>query len=303
MLLPSRSIPALVLVTAVVSSATSACGTGDALLGSGALSEAGVSDTGAPGANDASIALELDGAPASPESGATDAAAAPDAVVVFDASADAAPAQCSATFPPPPVTIPCELPDGGAISFVSCDGNQFTCPPGSSPPICVGESDTFLCTDFCGSDVIGQPQCETNGWMCPRTAPFKTTECLSGCPQYPAPDCCDSAGNVVDYTCVGGQSGCGPGACNGGQLQCPAGSTTCACPLIGGTIPYCCATPGATLSFASCAGGTWQCPAPEQNAEVSCCSATVNLGFGSATCTAGGWSCGAGYSPCTDGGP
>jgi hypothetical protein len=277
---------------------TVACGTNAALLGNGPLSDGGLPHTGNVGMTDGAVGF--DGGPSAQDGGVDGAPAATDAGVadgetVSDSSTDAGFAdtgspQCTASYPPDPL-IPCLVEDGGAVSFVSCQSDQFTCPAGSSLPTCAGESDTFLCVDVCGigSEIQGQPTCGTYGWLCPSTAPYKTTECLNGCAQYLFPDCCDSAGNLADY------------ACASGQLTCPGGTTTCICPENDG-IPYCCDQPGGTISYSSCGGsGAWQCAAP-QTIEVSCCSGTMNTGLGAAACTPNGWECPTGYAPCADGG-
>lgn len=75
---------------------------------------------------------------------------------------DAGPAACEANLPIGP---PCCDEAGTRLTSADCGNEGWTCNTGTLCE-CEGETASFICSDFCGSDALADPECSEDGWSC-----------------------------------------------------------------------------------------------------------------------------------------
>lgn len=103
---------------------------------------------------------------------------------------------------------PCCDSAGNRVTSAQCSEGVCRCAVGAFC-VCQGAPAGFLCTDFCGSDAVMDPECSDTGYTCPRGF-TQTNSCPSGTCWGEPGDCC------VNPSCVDGAWRCAEIADGGG---------------------------------------------------------------------------------------
>jgi hypothetical protein len=111
-----------------------------------------------------------------------------------------------------PVGVPCCDGGGSRLGSAECRNDAWVCEVGGSLCTCAEVEVSFVCADFCGSDVFLDPECAEAGWACPFGLIATDTCPADTCWFEPMPCCDDSTGDQVATLCEDGAWTCPEGA-------------------------------------------------------------------------------------------